>query len=84
MRVNEKNGMYDLLKVLIISKQFPPTMGGGGSHASYLASELSLKKDVQVDVLTSVIGTKPIEIAIPGKNLIIHRVDFGHTESSSL
>ena len=73
--------MYDLLKVLIISKQFPPTMGGGGSHASYLASELSLKKDVQVDVLTSVIGTKPIEIAIPGKNLIIHRVDFGHTES---
>ena len=73
--------MSDQLKILIISKQFPPTIGGGGAHASYLANELSLKKDVQVHVLTSAIGTKPSKKRIPGKNLIIHRLDFEHTES---
>jgi len=73
--------MSDQLKILIVSKQFPPTVGGGGSHADYLARELSRKEGTQVHVLTSAIGTKPSEEAKSGKNLIIHRLDFGHTES---
>ncbi len=73
--------MFDQLKILIISKQFPPIIGGGGSHAFYLASELSLKEEVQVHVLTSAIGTKPSRKAIPKKNLVVYRVDFTHTES---
>lgn len=73
--------MPDQLKILIISKQFPPTIGGGGSHAFYLASELSLKKRVRVYVLTSAIGTKPSQKSMPKKNLVIHRVNFEHTKS---
>jgi glycosyltransferase involved in cell wall biosynthesis len=73
--------MSDQLKILIISKQYPPTMGGGGAHASYLANELSLKEEVQVHVLTSAIGTKPHQKDNTDKNLVEYRVNFGHTES---
>lgn len=73
--------MSNQLNVLIISKQFPPIIGGGGSHAFYLASELSLKTRVQVHVLTASTGTKPRQKLMPGKNLFIYRVDFGHTVS---
>lgn len=74
------------LKVLIISKQYPPIIGGGGSHAYYLARELSLKEWVQVYVLTSSIGTKPPvhdhrEDKEHPRNLIEYRVDFGNTQS---
>lgn len=73
--------MSDRLKILIISKQFPPIIGGGGSHAFYLASELSLKEEVEAHVLTSSVGTKPSQKAMPGKRLFVYRVDFGHTAS---
>lgn len=69
------------LRILIVSKQYPPTIGGGGSHAFYLASELSLRKDVDVHVLTSTVRNKPHYERIKERNLVVHRVNFGHTET---
>ena len=69
------------LRILIISKQYPPTIGGGGSHAFYLARELSLHKNVEVHVLTSTVKEKPHFERIKGRNLTVYRVDFGHTET---
>jgi hypothetical protein len=40
------------LKILIISKQYPPDIGGGGAHAEYLAKALA-EKGAKVIVLTS-------------------------------
>jgi glycosyltransferase involved in cell wall biosynthesis len=67
-------------KVLVISSQFTPTIGGGGAHTYYLVNQLCNSKTANVRVLTS---------HVPGllwhekiKNgLVIHRADFKHTES---
>lgn len=73
------------LKILLVSKQYPPAIGGGGSHVSYLARELSRKEGVLVHVLTSAIRNKPKvwdhRRSKPYRNLIEHRVGFGHSES---
>lgn len=69
----------DKLKILIISKQFPPIIGGGGSHANYLARALS-KNDAQVIVLTSTVKNKPKEHRV-NDNLVIYRKYFEPTQS---
>ncbi|OFX54757.1 MAG: hypothetical protein A2046_00465 [Bacteroidetes bacterium GWA2_30_7] len=72
-----KNGK---IKVLIISGQYPPTVGGGGTHAYYLANELISNKKVNVTVLTSHIKGLPKDEK-NSKGLEIYRVDFKHSES---
>ena len=67
------------LKILIISKQFPPNIGGGGAHANYLADALA-KEGVKVIVLTST-SKKSKTINNPKQEhrengLVIHRKDF--------
>lgn len=43
------------MRILIISSQYPPTIGGGGTHSSYLANALATlkSKNVEICVLTS-------------------------------
>ncbi|MBI3814578.1 MAG: glycosyltransferase family 4 protein [Nitrospinae bacterium] len=67
------------LKILLISKQYPPAMGGGGAHSFYLADALARHPDVQIHVLTSSAKNMPPEEKIRNKNLFIHRIDFGHS-----
>ena len=70
------------LKILIICGQYPPTIGGGGTHTSYLCNELSNLKSpgAKVALITSHIpGTQKMETKKNG--LEIYRVDFKHSES---
>jgi glycosyltransferase involved in cell wall biosynthesis len=56
-------------------------MGGGGSHAYYLAHALSLSdKNIKVHVLTSSDKNEAINDPSPYKNLTIHRTKFVHTD----
>jgi 1,4-alpha-glucan branching enzyme len=68
--------MRDPTRILIISGQYPPQIGGGGSHVAYLVEELSRVQGVEVHLLTSRTPNKPVEKKIPGKNLFIHRAHF--------
>jgi len=54
------------MKVLIISRQYPPEQGGGGSHVFYLASSLSAL-DCDVTVLTSPVDGLPPEVRVNKK-----------------
>jgi glycosyltransferase involved in cell wall biosynthesis len=70
------------LKILVICGQYPPTIGGGGTHTSYLCNELSNIKSpgAKVALITSHIqDTSKFEKKRNG--LEIHRVDFKHSES---
>lgn len=71
--------------ILIISKQFPPDIGGGGAHASYLAEALA-REGAKVTVLTSTSKTSetsnnPNQGHRENNNLVIYRADFNSTET---
>lgn len=73
------------LRILIISKQYPPDIGGGGAHAEYLAKALA-EKGAKVIVLTSTPKTSetsinPNQEHRENNNLVICRTDFNFTET---
>jgi glycosyltransferase involved in cell wall biosynthesis len=71
--------MKKKINVLIISKQYPPAIGGGGAYSYYLANSLSLKQNINVNVITSHFETLYSEQKIKNKNLTIHRIKFEHS-----
>ncbi|MEA3487938.1 MAG: glycosyltransferase family 4 protein [Euryarchaeota archaeon] len=69
------------LKILIISKQFPPNIGGGGAHAEYLANALA-ERGHKVIVLTSTSKKhKTIDKTPKDSNPAIYRKDFDSTKT---
>lgn len=64
-----------MIKLLLVSTQYPPNIGGGGSLAYYLAVELARLGDVEVHVLTALLPNSPAEFQ-PSPNLFVHRVNM--------
>jgi glycosyltransferase involved in cell wall biosynthesis len=64
------------LKVLFINYEFPPIGGGGGNANAYIFAEFAKQVDLQIDCVTSGIGTKD-EIHEYSKNIRLHRLAVG-------
>ena len=75
--------MKSQINVLIISKQYPPSSGGGGAHSYYLANALSKIKNVNVYMITSYVEERPIKEKILNKNLTVFRINFYDQQSES-
>lgn len=69
------------LRVLIISTQYPPEMGGGGSHSFYLANELARQSNVEAYVLTIATNQDEKSYECIGENLFIYRIYCRKTKS---
>jgi glycosyltransferase involved in cell wall biosynthesis len=67
--------MKKRITVLIISKQYPPDIGGGGTHAYYLAHTLATNNDIKVHVITSQFGNLPAEQRMKS-NFTVFRIKF--------
>ncbi len=73
--------MEKKIRVLMISSQYPPIIGGGGSYAYYLANELANNEYVKVNMLTTVVKGEPgVKIYKDGR-LVIHRKDFDSAQA---
>ena len=64
---------------MIISKQFPPAIGGGGAHAYYLATSLAQMENINVDLITDLPQYWPTKTKYNKMNLTIHRIKFEHS-----
>lgn len=69
------------LRILIIATQYPPEMGGGGSHSFYLANELARQSNVKAHVLTIAKSKDDKLYECIGENLFIYRIYCSKTKS---